>query len=154
MSGNPSDILETRLRDTGALLSGHFQLSSGLHSEQYVQCALLLQHPEHAGWAGQALAAAVGKHIDLVVGPALGGVITTGGSAREAALCVEQLGAVIAGYACLVDRGGAQHMGAPAHALLSLDVSAYAPSDCPACRAGSPVEKPGSRSSRSPGGQL
>ena len=40
--------LETWLRETGALRSGHFRLSSGLHSSSYVQCALLLEEPQRA----------------------------------------------------------------------------------------------------------
>ena len=50
-------ILEL-LKDTGALLEGHFLLSSGLHSEHYFQCARLLQNPEFAAEAWRALAAA------------------------------------------------------------------------------------------------
>lgn len=64
------------LRETGALLSGHFRLSSGLHSSGYVQCALLLEHPRNAKAVGEALAA---KVLDIrpakIVAPALGGVI-------------------------------------------------------------------------------
>lgn len=64
------------LRETGALLSGHFRLSSGLHSSGYVQCALLLEHPRNAKAVGEALAA---KVLDMrpakIVAPALGGVI-------------------------------------------------------------------------------
>ena len=58
-----------------ALLVGHFKLSSGLHSEKYLQCALVLQHPGIAEEMAKALAAKFsGTKIDLVVGPALGGV--------------------------------------------------------------------------------
>ncbi|MBC7541403.1 MAG: orotate phosphoribosyltransferase [Candidatus Sericytochromatia bacterium] len=67
--------LEDRLRTTGALLQGHFQLSSGLHSPHYIQCARLLQHPGHAAWACARLAERITGTIDVVVGPALGGVI-------------------------------------------------------------------------------
>jgi orotate phosphoribosyltransferase len=64
------------LRETGALLSGHFRLSSGLHSENYVQCALLLERPENAKQVGQALADRL-RHLAIqkIVAPALGGVI-------------------------------------------------------------------------------
>ncbi len=64
------------LRETGALLEGHFLLSSGLHSAQYFQCARLLQHPEHAAEIGRALAAAC-RHLkpEVVTAPALGGII-------------------------------------------------------------------------------
>ena len=62
------------LEETGALLTGHFRLSSGLHSPNYVQCALLLEHPRNA----KALGAALGERIrgaQKIVAPALGGVI-------------------------------------------------------------------------------
>jgi orotate phosphoribosyltransferase len=184
--------LEKRLVETGALLTGHFQLSSGLHSERYVQCARLLQHPAHAAWAAQSLASVLSETVDVVVGPALGGVIiahelaralgvrclftervdgrmalrrgfevtpgervlvaedvvTTGGSASEAAACVRALSATVVAYACLVDRGGAAALDAPAVALMPLQIPTHPPDACPACRGGSPVIKPGSR----PGG--
>jgi orotate phosphoribosyltransferase len=67
----------------GALLEGHFLLSSGLHSERYLQCALVLQHPEDAGQLCSALADRFrGEQIDLVVAPALGGVIVAHEVAR------------------------------------------------------------------------
>ena len=64
------------LGETGALLNGHFRLSSGLHSPNYAQCALLLEHPRNAKAIGEALAARIeplGAH--RIVAPALGGVI-------------------------------------------------------------------------------
>lgn len=63
------------LKETGALLQGHFRLSSGLHSPNYVQCALLLEHPRNAKAIGQELAAAIATHPSKIVSPALGGVI-------------------------------------------------------------------------------
>ena len=64
------------LRETGALLDGHFRLSSGLHSSGYVQCALLLEHPRNANAIGQALAEKVrNMQPAKIVAPALGGVI-------------------------------------------------------------------------------
>ena len=63
-------------RSTGALLEGHFRLSSGLHSNGYMQCALVLQHPEHAAALGRALADAVRPLApEVVLSPALGGLI-------------------------------------------------------------------------------
>lgn len=67
------------LRQTGALLTGHFLLSSGLHSDKYVQCARFLQHPELAEIAGIELvrkyeAAGLTKP-DSIASPALGGMI-------------------------------------------------------------------------------
>jgi orotate phosphoribosyltransferase len=62
--------------ETGAVLRGHFVLSSGLHSDTYVQCALVLQHPVKAERLGRALAAQFeGAGATCVVSPALGGVI-------------------------------------------------------------------------------
>lgn len=62
--------------ETRALLSGHFQLSSGLHSDRYLQCALLLQWPDRAERIGRALAALLDPYAaSVVVSPALGGVI-------------------------------------------------------------------------------
>jgi len=58
----------------GALLIGHFKLSSGLHSEKYLQCALVLQYPDIAGRLSKELAGKFSGKIDVVVGPALGGV--------------------------------------------------------------------------------
>lgn len=58
-----------------ALLDGHFQLSSGRHSEQYFQCALLLAHPRHAETLARELAARLGARPQLVIGPALGAVV-------------------------------------------------------------------------------
>jgi orotate phosphoribosyltransferase len=63
-------------RRSGALLEGHFRLSSGLHSPGYLQCALVLQHPEHAMTFGAALADRVrALRPATVLSPALGGII-------------------------------------------------------------------------------
>src|SRR5207244_7366636 len=60
----------------GAIRHGHFELSSGLHSGTYVQCALVLQYPRFAEKLGQALAALFSDaRIDAVVSPAMGGLI-------------------------------------------------------------------------------
>jgi orotate phosphoribosyltransferase len=71
-------ILET-FRATGAYLNGHFRLTSGLHSPEYLQCALVLQHPRHAAELGGLLAEELRKltpePVGLVVSPALGGLI-------------------------------------------------------------------------------
>ena len=64
-------------KKTKALLKGHFLLSSGLHSDQYLQCALVLQHPEYARDLGRSLADRFKEEsINVVIGPALGGIIT------------------------------------------------------------------------------
>jgi len=76
------EILEI-FRQNQALLEGHFVLSSGLHSDRYIQCALVLQRPEIAARLGQELAARLGK-IDatVVVAPALGGILVAHEVAR------------------------------------------------------------------------
>jgi orotate phosphoribosyltransferase len=69
------EVIE-RFKRTGALLEGHFLLSSGLHSEQYLQCALVLQYPAEAAAFGRALAAKfAGQDIQTVAAPAIGGLI-------------------------------------------------------------------------------
>lgn len=69
-------ILMAMLEESGALRRGHFLLSSGLHSEAYVQCALLLEDPVRARKVGQDLAERLRSfHPDSVLSPALGGVI-------------------------------------------------------------------------------
>lgn len=71
----PIDV-RALLEQTGALLSGHFRLSSGLHSASYVQCALLLEHSANAKLIGKALAARIRDFgAQRIVAPALGGVI-------------------------------------------------------------------------------
>src|SRR4029077_12635940 len=68
--------LPSMLRETGALLQGHFRLSSGLHSPIYVQCALLLEHPRNAVAIGEELASRVrSMNAKKIVAPALGGLI-------------------------------------------------------------------------------
>jgi orotate phosphoribosyltransferase len=66
-------------RQTGAYLQGHFRLTSGLHSGEYLQCALVLRHPQAAEKLGRLLAQELLKIIPagpaVVVSPALGGLI-------------------------------------------------------------------------------
>lgn len=180
-------------KQSGALLEGHFRLTSGLHSGRYLQCALVLQYPDHAAALGAELAARMLEQAArpaLVIAPALGGilvahevaralgvralfaerqdgalmlrrgfriepgetcfvvedVVTTGGSTRETMEVARQAGAVVTAAGALIDRsGGRTDLGAPAVALAVLDVPNFKPEECPMCRAGSPVVKPGSR---------
>jgi orotate phosphoribosyltransferase len=65
---------------TSAYLHGHFRLTSGLHSSEYLQCALVLQHPAHAESLGRELAGKVsalfpGGQVNVVASPAVGGLI-------------------------------------------------------------------------------
>jgi orotate phosphoribosyltransferase len=70
------DELLTLFRRSGALLEGHFRLTSGLHSPGYLQCALVLQHPDQAEMLGRAIAERTGDlGATVVLSPALGGVI-------------------------------------------------------------------------------
>ena len=66
------------LKETNALLEGHFILSSGLHSNQYVQCAKLLSYPKQAEIICAALTEKIKSNfnkIDIVLSPALGGIV-------------------------------------------------------------------------------
>lgn len=72
---NSEQVID-QFRTTGALLEGHFQLSSGLHSTVYLQCALVLQFPERAEAFGRAIAEKFqGQGIQLVASPAIGGIV-------------------------------------------------------------------------------
>ena len=188
-----NEILDI-FRKHSALLEGHFILSSGLHSDRYIQCALVLQHPEAAEALCAQLASKLGDlGATVVAAPALGGVIvsyevaralgvrslfterqngvmtlrrgftiapgeptlvvedvvTTGGSTRETITAVEQAGGKVVGVGSLIDRsGGKVDLGVPRSALVTLEVKSYSPADCPLCKSGTPVVKPGSRSKR------
>ena len=70
------DELLDLFRRSGALLEGHFRLTSGLHSSGYLQCALVLQHPVHAEALGRAIADRTRSfRPTAVLSPALGGVV-------------------------------------------------------------------------------
>ena len=63
-------------RETGALLEGHFILTSGFHSPHYFQCAKVLQYPEHLTAFSKAIADFFkGDKIDVVISPAIGGIV-------------------------------------------------------------------------------
>ena len=184
------EVIE-RFKRTQALLEGHFVLTSGLHSTNYLQCALVLQHPSEAEAFGRAIAERFdGQQVETVAAPAIGGiiigwevaralgvrsvwtereggrmtlrrgfnvrdgervvvvedVITTGGSTRETIEALRALGANVVGAASIIDRsGGRADVGAPRHALATLDVPTHAPEACPLCAQGVPAIKPGSR---------
>lgn len=183
-------------RSTGAYLEGHFRLTSGLHSPNYLQSALVLRHPAAAEQLGRSLAGELRKIVHepvaLVVSPALGGliighevaralgtpflfterdpetrkmllrrgftvqpgetavvvedVITTGGSTVEVVEALRSAGARVLAAGSIIDRsGGKADVGVPRVALATLQVAAHPPEDCPLCRQGLPVVKPGSR---------
>lgn len=185
-------------RETGAYLKGHFRLTSGLHSNEYLQCALVLRYPNIAGRFGAELAARL-PDCDIVVSPAVGGliighevaraksakapggngipflfterdsegkmtlrrgftvspgqtalviedVVTTGGSTREVIAVLAAAGARVLAAGSVIDRsGGRVDLGVPRVALATLDAVTYPPEDCPLCKQGLPVVKPGSR---------
>lgn len=72
-----------RYEKRGGLLRGHFRLTSGLHSDVYLQSALVLQHPEDAAALGEALAAAFrNARVQVVLAPAIGGILVAHEVAR------------------------------------------------------------------------
>jgi orotate phosphoribosyltransferase len=178
----------------GAHQRGHFLLSSGLHSGDYLQCALYLAHPRRAAHAGALLAAAVreaGPAPDLVVAPAMGGliighetaraldvpflfteradgamvlrrgfglapgqrvvvvedVVTTGKSTREVIAVLSNLGAEVLGVGSMVNRSGDPRPFAPlpSRHLVEVEFPTWPAAECPLCRDGVPIAKPGSR---------
>jgi len=192
--------------NANAMLEGHFKLSSGNHSQYYLQSAKVLEDPKTAKLLADALAAKIqenGIAIDTVCAPALGGliagfalataldkrsifaervngemqirrgfeitpgekvlicedIITTGGSAMEAAKAIEALGGIVVGFAALANRGFCKREGSalerkvncalpsdkPLFALADFDFEMYAPDNCPLCADGSEAIKPGSR---------
>jgi orotate phosphoribosyltransferase len=182
---------------TGAYLRGHFRLTSGLHSGEYLQCAKVLAHPPYAELLGQRLVEKLRPlipHLSVktVVSPAIGGiiighevaramnaealfterdgvsnemtlrrgfevaagepvvviedVITTGGSTKDVIRVLEASGAHVLAAGSIIDRSnGRVDLGLPRAALEILDPLTYDPNDCPLCREGIPVAKPGSR---------
>jgi len=192
--------------DADALLEGHFKLSSGNHSQFYLQSAKVLEDPKTAKTLAEALAKQIkesGLEVDTVCAPALGGliagfalataldvrfifaervngamnirrgfevskdekvlmcedIITTGGSAMEAAAVVKELGGKIVGVAALANRGFCKRehsdiktkencklpQNIPFFALADFTFEMYAPDVCPLCKDGSEAIKPGSR---------
>lgn len=184
------------LVNTGSYLSGHFKLSSGLHSGAYLQCALLLQNPIIAARVSGALAQKFGDIApDVVVGPAMGGIIlayemaramrslavfterddegkmtlrrgfeippdskvliaedvlTTGKSIKEVIEVLKKHNVRPAGIACIIDRsselidfGGIRH-----ESLIKFNIPTFQEKDCPLCKEGVPLVKPGSRKQR------
>ncbi len=198
--------IEKIYKDAGALLEGHFLLSSGKHSPNYLQSAKVLEDPKTAEILAKELAKQVEASnifVDTVCSPAIGGllagyelaralgvrfifterkegkmtlrrgfevepgekvlicedIITTGGSALEAAQEIEKRGGEVVGFAALANRGICQRKGGttkrapecklpqdkPLFALADFSFPIYEPSECPLCKAGSTPVKPGSR---------
>ena len=178
------------LKETGGLLDGHFELSSGLHSNKYFQCAKMLQYPWDAENAGKQIAAMFNAdEIDIVLGPALGGIIigyevarvlgkpfifterkdgymalrrgfqvkrsdrilivedaiTTAKSVKENIHILSEYEVQIVGIGCIVDRSKGMS-GLEIKSLLQVHPELYSPDDCPMCKEGIELEKPGSKS--------
>jgi len=190
MNMKEKEILEI-FEKKGALLKGHFKLSSGLHSGQYLQCARILQYPEYAG----GLCAQLAMHFKAdkptcVVAPALGGVvisyevaralgvrslfterkdarmvlrrgfeikpddrvlvvedvITTGLSTKEVLEVVKSTKAAIVGVGSIVNRSGKDiDFGVKSISLIRLDLPVFPPEECPLCKKGIEITRPGSR---------
>ena len=189
-----------------ALLKGHFKLSSGKHSEYYLQSARVLENPAVAEEIMKELAKQIkesGIKIDSVCSPAIGGllagyelarqlgvrfifaervdgkmtirrgfevkdgekvlicedIITTGGSALEAAAKIEENGGEVVAFAAIANRGLCKREGSdleakpqcklpsdiPFFALGDFVFETYEPDECPMCKTGSEAIKPGSR---------
>ncbi len=80
---NQTEALDI-FRSTGALLEGHFRLTSGLHSTTYFQCARVLQHPEHLVNICRSIVSAFeGVNIDTVISPAVGGIVVGTETGRQ-----------------------------------------------------------------------
>ncbi|MDO5114705.1 MAG: orotate phosphoribosyltransferase [Synergistaceae bacterium] len=74
--GGVSEKILEMMRESGAHLHGHFKLTSGLHSDNYMQCALMLRYPAFAAYAGEELAKLLAPaKPDFILSPALGGLI-------------------------------------------------------------------------------
>ena len=179
------------LEQSGALLSGHFQLRSGLHSNRFFQAALLLQYPDKAEVVCRHLAEAYrNTPVDAVISPAVGGlivgqevaralgcraifadkedgqlvlkrgfsirpgekilvaedVVTKGGRVQQTIDLVRAKGGDVVGVAVIVDRsGGDAKFDVPFHSVLKLTLPTYDPAECPLCRQGLPIDRPGSK---------
>ena len=178
-------------KKTEALLSGHFLLTSGRHSDKYFQCAKVLQYPQYNESICKNIADYFKNYeIDSVICPAIGGivvgqevsrqlnkrsifaerenkimslrrgfilnpgekvlvcedVVTTGGSVFEVIDLVKQNGANIVGVGFIVDRSnGKVDFGFPQYSVIKMEVISYLKEECPLCKDGIKVVKPGSR---------
>ena len=189
-SADQNEIFEI-FGKAGALLKGHFLLSSGLHSDTYFEKFQVLQHPEYVEVLCRKLASLFKEdNVQVVVGPTTGGIIiayevaknlkvrsifaepgdegrifkrgfdikrgekvlivddilTTGGSLKEVIQLVEKLEGNILGIGILLDRsGGKVKFDYPLKPLAVTEVTNYRPEECPLCKKGEPLIKPGSR---------
>lgn len=175
----------------GVLLNGHFKLTSGRHSKQYLQCAQLFQYPEYSKKITEELVKKFkDEKIDLIVGPAVGGIIlayevarqlniknifmerengkmtlrrgfniekgqrvlvvedvvTTGGSVKEVIDVIKECGGEVIGVGSIVNRSkGNTKFDEELRSVIDFDIETYTEEDCPLCKDGVEVVKPGSR---------
>jgi orotate phosphoribosyltransferase len=176
-------------REAGALLEGHFLLSSGRHSDRYMEKALALQYPRNVEKMCREFARRFAEEKpEVVIGPTTLGVVlayetakplgirsifaeregtgralrrgfriepgqrvlivddilTTGGSVRDVLDVVREWEGVPVGIGVLVDRSEKPlDFGVRLESLLRMEVTSYAPEECPLCQQGIPLVKPG-----------
>ncbi len=183
----------TILKKTNALLEGHFILSSGLHSPQYVQCARLMSQPIEANKICSSLSKKISnkfKDFDIILSPAMGGiivgyeigrllkkeaifservngefklrrdfsisknqkvlivedVITTGKSSLECSKLVKDLGGLVVGFACIIDRSnGKSEINDIIVSQIELNIPTYTKENLPEDLSLLKAVKPGSR---------
>lgn len=177
-------------KDSNALSEGHFVLTSGLHSPQYIEKFRILEKPRYTELLCKDLAEKFrNENITVVVGPMTGGIIlayetakqlgtkayfteridgkmqfrrgftlspadrvlivediiTTGGSVIEVIDTIKYFKCTIAGIGALVDRSnGKVQFGYPFKPLVTMDIIAHKPEECPLCKSGISIKKPGS----------
>ena len=185
-----ADEIKDLFMKSGALMEGHFKLTSGLHSPQYVNKFNLLSKPEYAAPLLEEMASRWrDKEVGIVVGPAVGGIIlsyeiarhlnisgiflerkngamtlsrgfeikpnqrvlvvedvvTTGASVKEVCDVVSKAGGDLIGISLMVDRsGGKANFDIETDSLMTLDLEAYDPDDCPLCDSGTALSTLGS----------
>ena len=117
------------LKEANALIEGHFILSSGLHSPQYVQCAQLMSKPDKAKDLCISLSEKIKNEFDdfdIILSPAMGGIVI--------------------GYACIIDRSkGQSTIKEKIVSQIELDIPTYTKDDLPKSLASIKAVKPGSR---------
>lgn len=180
------------LEKTSAILKGHFLLTSGNHSEYYIEKISLVKNPFYLNKIAKLISKNLRKKInefDVIVSPAYGAIalgfmvalylkkefvfsqrkdeimtirsgfgdlkdkrvyiiediITTGGSVKEVKDCVEKTGGKVVGIYCIVDRSNDVLIdNIKPETLKKLKIEIYKPEDCPLCKNGIPLIKPGS----------
>lgn len=186
------DEIIAMLKEAEVLLEGHFLLTSGRHSDKYMQCAKIFQNAKYSEpLCGELAKQYKDDNIEVVIGPAIGAiqmayeigrqlgvrnifaerdadgamalrrgftiekgqrvlivedVVTTGGSVKEVMELVKENGGEIVGIGSIVDRtGGKIDFGVPYKSAFSMDITSYEADECPICKTGLALVKPGSR---------